>query len=58
MADLIAIAYENEARAERVRARVPDLRKACLTAPEDAVGVEGDADGKARCPRLFTAAAG
>lgn len=57
MADLIAITYENEARAEEVRARVLELQKEYLISLEDAVVVEKDADGKVKLHQLFNATA-
>ncbi|MCA3560241.1 MAG: DUF1269 domain-containing protein [Aestuariivirga sp.] len=59
MADLIAITYENEEKAETVRKRVLELQNEYLISLEDAVVVVKDADGKIKLNQLLnTTAAG
>ncbi|MCA3554092.1 DUF1269 domain-containing protein [Aestuariivirga sp.] len=59
MADLIAITYETEEKAETVRKRVLELQKEYLISLQDAVVVVKDADGKIKLNQLLnTTAAG
>jgi uncharacterized membrane protein len=59
MADLIAITFENETRAEAARKRVLELQSEYLISLEDAVVVSKDAEGKIKLHQMFsTTAAG
>ena len=57
VADLVAIAYENEETAEAARKRVLELQTEYLISLEDAVVVVKDSEGRIKLNQLFNATA-
>jgi uncharacterized membrane protein len=57
MADLIAITFDNETKADAARKRVLELQSEYLISLEDAVVVSKDAEGKIKLNQMFNATA-